>query len=67
MHLDDGESIDSLYTDIQMNWNGTTLTTSGHFEHHTLVVVESVTVLTNKGVKMQKGSWSLNSQFSVGI
>ncbi|KAM3483468.1 hypothetical protein MY8738_003153 [Beauveria namnaoensis] len=67
LYLDDGESIDGLYTDIQMDWNGTTLSTSGQFDYHTTVVIESMTVLTDRGATTQKGSWTLNSQFSVRI
>jgi len=67
LFLDDGESIDGAYTDIQMSWDGTTFETTGQFGWQSNIAIDSVTLMTPDGVRTKKGPWTLNSGVSFTV
>jgi alpha-glucosidase len=66
-YLDDGISIDSPFTDVKMEWDGCTFSMKGVFEYQTDVVIDRVTLVTQKGVTTMTGPWSLKSNLSFKI
>ncbi|KAH8894653.1 glycoside hydrolase, family 31 [Thozetella sp. PMI_491] len=67
LYLDDGETINGAYSDIQLEWDGTTFKTDGVFGLQTNLVIEKVILVTQQGSKTQTGSWTLNSKVSFTI
>jgi alpha-glucosidase len=67
LYWDDGETINSAFTDIQFTWDGTTFKADGSFGYSSSFVVETITLMTQQGVRTKTGSWSLNSKFEVTL
>jgi alpha-glucosidase len=65
LYLDDGESIETKYSDIKFSWDGSKLEAAGTFDFTSDLFVESIVLLGSEGNRTVEGSWSLDKPFKV--